>query len=54
MASLKDSEENSVAGGYVQQPYIGKGEIKFVIIGQAPYGEESEESGEDDLHFESV
>ena len=34
-ASLEDSKENPIVGGYVP-PYIGKGEIKFVIIGQDP------------------
>ena len=34
-ALLEDSKENPVVGGYVP-PYIGKGEIKFVIIGQDP------------------
>lgn len=35
VASLEDSKENPIVGGYVS-PYIGKGEIKFVIIGQDP------------------
>lgn len=35
VASLEDSMENPIVGGYVP-PYTGKGEIKFVIIGQDP------------------
>ena len=34
-ASLEDSKENPIVGGFVP-PYIGKGEIKFMIIGQDP------------------